>query len=86
MLWMYIALMNVLGIWLMWLDKRRAKRHQWRIPERSLHLVAWLGGGVGMLVARRVYRHKSRKRQFGLSFTCASLVWLGVLIIVLTSS
>ena len=45
-MWWYLAVMNTLGFALMGLDKKRAGEHQWRISERTLFLVAALGGSV----------------------------------------
>lgn len=46
------------------LDKSRAVRGQWRIPERTLHGLALAGGWPGAIVATRVLRHKNRKLPF----------------------
>ncbi|MGL4624886.1 MAG: DUF1294 domain-containing protein [Culicoidibacterales bacterium] len=74
-LFWYLIVINLFGFGIMWLDKRRAIRQQWRIPEATLHLVAWLGGGPLMLVARQKIRHKSQKLGFLISFGGASIVW-----------
>ena len=46
------------------LDKYRAKTGKWRIPERTLFLLALLGGGIGAFLGMRVFRHKTRHWQF----------------------
>ena len=62
-------------------DKRAAERGTWRTPEANLHAVALLGGWPGALVARRVFRHKTRKQPFRTVFwvtvvaNCAALAW-----------
>lgn len=43
----YLAVMNVLGVAVMWSDKRRARLHRWRIPEKVLFGVSLLGGSAG---------------------------------------
>ena len=40
----YLVVMNVLGVAVMWSDKRRARLHRWRIPEKVLFGVSLLGG------------------------------------------
>jgi uncharacterized membrane protein YsdA (DUF1294 family) len=45
-------------------DKRAAKRHAWRIPERTLHALALIGGTPSALLAMRILRHKNKKKSF----------------------
>ena len=45
-------------------DKRRARRHKWRVPERTLWLVSLLGGSVATYLTMRVIRHKTLHRRF----------------------
>ncbi len=45
-------------------DKRRAQRADWRTPERTLHVMALLGGWPGAFLAQRTFRHKSAKVSF----------------------
>lgn len=45
-------------------DKRAAKRHAWRIPERTLHACALIGGTPSALLAMRILRHKNKKKSF----------------------
>jgi hypothetical protein len=45
-------------------DKRRAKRHQWRIPEASLLLMGAALGGVGMYAGMKYFRHKTSHSKF----------------------
>lgn len=60
----YWAAVNLLAFASMGLDKRRAKRNQWRIPERTLFALALLGGSVGSWLGMRVFHHKTRHRIF----------------------
>ncbi|MBR3369975.1 MAG: DUF1294 domain-containing protein [Rhodobacteraceae bacterium] len=60
----YFVGINLLAVLLFWMDKRRARRGDWRIPERQLLGVMFWGGTPGGLWARRVLRHKTRKEPF----------------------
>ncbi|ERP89562.1 hypothetical protein Q670_03995 [Alcanivorax sp. P2S70] len=65
------------------LDKRAARREHQRTPENTLHLLALFGGWPGALVARPLFRHKTRKQPFvGLFWgtTVVSLLMLGGLL------
>ncbi len=42
----YLVAINIIGFFAMLIDKQKAKRGSWRIPEKSLFLITALGGGV----------------------------------------
>ena len=50
------------------LDKRRAEKGQYRIPERRLFLLAFLGGAIGGFFGMRAFRHKTKHIKFVLGF------------------
>ena len=50
----------VTAVW----DKSRARRHRWRVPERTLWLLAALGGAAAMFLTFRLIRHKTLHRRF----------------------
>jgi uncharacterized membrane protein YsdA (DUF1294 family) len=51
-------------------DKRLSIRRQRRISERTLHVLALLGGWPGAWLAQRVFRHKTRKTPFRVMYFC----------------
>jgi uncharacterized membrane protein YsdA (DUF1294 family) len=60
------------------LDKRRAAGGGRRVPERTLHLLAFLGGWPGALVAQRQFRHKTRKVSFRVVFWAVVVLHAGI--------
>ena len=60
----YLFCINLAGLVSMWLDKRKAIRHQWRIPEATLFLIALLGGSLGSIIGMQLFRHKTRHWYF----------------------
>lgn len=60
----YFLLINVLGMALFALDKYKARRGLWRIPESTLLLVALIGGSVGALLGMKMFHHKTRHLKF----------------------
>ena len=60
----YLAIINLLAFALMGIDKRRAVRHAWRIPEKTLFLSALLGGSVGAIAGMHLFRHKTKHWYF----------------------
>lgn len=61
---LYVAVMNILGFFVMGEDKRRARRHLWRIPEKTLFLCSILGGSIGTWAGMYVFRHKTKHWYF----------------------
>ena len=55
-------------------DKSAAKRNKWRIQENTLHLFSLLGGWPAALVAQRVFRHKTSKISFQVTYWIT--IWL----------
>lgn len=60
----YLCVVNLAAFVLFGIDKRRAKRHRWRIPERQLFMAALAGGSLGALAGMYGFRHKTRHRLF----------------------
>ena len=60
----YLVVMNVLGVAVMWSDKRRARLHRWRIPEKVLFGVSLLGGSAGTWAGMYLFRHKTKRWYF----------------------
>ena len=60
----YLAVMNVIGVAVMWSDKRRARLHRWRIPEKVLFGVSLLGGSAGTWAGMYLFRHKTKHWYF----------------------
>ena len=45
----YLFIINLVGFYMMWSDKRKAKWGKWRIPEQTLFIVTAWGGGIGTI-------------------------------------
>lgn len=61
---LYLVIVNAAGFLVMTLDKLLAKKKAWRIPERTLLILAGIGGSIGVLTAMYTVRHKIRKPKF----------------------
>jgi len=60
----YLLIINALGFILMLVDKHKARKNKWRIPEATLMIVAALGGSVGSLLGMYLVRHKTKHPKF----------------------
>ncbi|MEH7504318.1 DUF1294 domain-containing protein [Neobacillus drentensis] len=73
-------IMNIIGVFIMGADKKRAQKHQYRISERTLWLVAFLGGAVGTTAGMQLYRHKTKHTSFKIGFPFLAGIELVLLI------
>ena len=75
-----VLLINVWTIWLFRQDKRRAVAGARRIPESNLLGLAAIGGTPGALLARRLFRHKTRKQPFSTNLMVIAALQCGAAI------
>ncbi len=54
----YFAILNILGLSLMGIDKWKARKGAFRIPEATLFIIAIIGGSVGSILGMYIFRHK----------------------------
>lgn len=72
----YYLLINIIMYVTMLIDKKRAVKDGWRIPEKNLYLLAVLGGGIGGLIAMVFKHHKNRHLDFILVYTITAILHL----------
>ena len=60
----YLFIINAAGFVLMLIDKQKARKNKWRIPERTLMTVAAVGGSLGTLLGMYTFRHKTQHPKF----------------------
>lgn len=60
----YLCCVNAAGFLLAAFDKRRAVSGKYRVPEKALFLLAFLGGAAGMYLSMRCFHHKTRHKRF----------------------
>ena len=75
----YLLIINALAFLLMYADKRKARKNQWRIPEKTLFLIAILGGSLGSILGMHVFRHKTKHASFIIGMPCILLVHLFII-------
>ncbi|MBR5800945.1 MAG: DUF1294 domain-containing protein [Lachnospiraceae bacterium] len=60
----YLIIMNIIGFALMGIDKHKAKKRAFRIPEATLFIVALIGGSIGSILGMYAFRHKTKHWYF----------------------
>lgn len=68
----YFIIVNIIGFALMGIDKYKAKKRAFRIPEATLFIVALIGGSIGSILGMYAFRHKT---DIGILFTVCPLFW-----------
>ena len=60
----YLLIINAAAFLLMLIDKRKAQKNRWRIPERVLLGAALIGGSFGAMAGMHIFRHKTLHLKF----------------------
>lgn len=81
----YVIIVNLTGFLLMGIDKRKAVKHTFRIPELTLFIVALIGGSLGSLLGMYTFHHKTRHWYFVYGMPAILIIHI-IIIIALISS
>jgi uncharacterized membrane protein YsdA (DUF1294 family) len=65
-LFIYLIVINILTFLIFGIDKWKARRGKWRIPEGTLIWMSIIGGSIGALLGMYLFHHKTQKRKFSL--------------------
>jgi uncharacterized membrane protein YsdA (DUF1294 family) len=77
---LYLLFTNiVISPFLMAFDKNQAQKQRFRVPEYVFFILSWLGGGIGILVAANLLRHKVWKVTFHLPVILTTLLLIFLL-------
>jgi len=79
----YLVVINILGYSLMMIDKKRAIKHQYRISERTLWIIAILFGALGLFIGMKNFRHKTKHASFKYGLPILSVLELGIVLYIL---
>ncbi len=77
-LWLWLGIINLAAFIAMGADKRKAVHGAWRTPEKTLFLLAAIGGSVGGIAGMYAFRHKTKHRKFFLGFPLILIFQLAV--------
>lgn len=77
---LYLTIINAASFLLMLIDKQKARRGAWRIPEATLIWIAILGGSIGSLIGMYFFRHKTRHLKFVLGIPVILFAQLSLVI------
>jgi len=60
----YIVAINIVGFFIMGIDKQKARKRAFRIPEATLFMIALVGGSIGTTLGMHLFHHKTRHWYF----------------------
>ena len=80
----YFVIINIVGFALMGIDKRKAIKRTFRIPEATLFIVALIGGSIGSILGMQVFRHKTRHWYFVFGMPAILAIQIALFIFLLT--
>ena len=80
---LYLLLINAVGFLLMLVDKFKAKKNLWRIPEATLMTVAALGGSIGSLLGMYTVRHKTKHIKFTVGIPAILILQIALVLFII---
>ena len=76
----YLLIVNFIAFALYGIDKRKAKKHKFRIPEKTLLWMARLGGGIGCWLGIKFFHHKTMHTRFRIIVPLWTIIWIVALV------
>lgn len=76
----YVVVMSAVLCIFMYVDKSRARNHEWRISEKSLFTLAILGGACGGVLGMYLFRHKTKHNSFAFGFPIIAAIQIFIVV------
>ncbi len=77
----YLGIINLIGFAIMGIDKLKARKRAWRIPESTLFVIAIIGGSLGTTIGMHLFHHKTRHWYF--LYGMPAILFLQIALVVL---
>ena len=81
----YLLSINLISFILMGVDKSKARKRSWRIPESTLFVLALIGGSIGSIAGMHLFHHKTRHRYFLYGMPAILIIQILIVIVLATS-
>ncbi len=82
---LYLAIVNLAGLIVMGIDKLRARKRAWRIPESTLFVIALIGGSLGTTIGMHLFHHKTRHWYFLFGMPAILVIQIATVLILMYS-
>ncbi|MDQ0208074.1 DUF1294 domain-containing protein [Alkalicoccobacillus murimartini] len=83
LLGVYLTILTIVGFMTMYRDKQLAIKQKRRTPEKTLMLIALLGGSLGSLAGMRMFRHKTKHAKFSVGLPVLLILHISILLFIL---
>ena len=80
----YLVVINLITFTTMGVDKSKARKRSWRIPESTLFVLALIGGSIGSIAGMHIFKHKTKHWYF--LYGMPAILIIQILIVVLLAS
>ena len=70
----WLIIINLTAFAVFGIDKKRAKKGQWRIPEKTLFLSVILGGSIGAILGMYIFHHKTKHWYFQIGIPAIMII------------
>ena len=74
----YLGVINLIGFLGMGLDKFKAKKNYWRTKEKTLFIIAAIGGSIGSIIGMYTFRHKTKHNSFVFGMPLVLAIQIGI--------
>ena len=71
----YFIGINLCSFILMYIDKSKAINNEYRISEKQLFIISFIGGFIGIYIGMNLFRHKTKKISFKIVILLSLLIW-----------
>ena len=82
---LYLVIVNLAGLIVMGIDKLRARKRAWRIPESTLFVIALIGGSLGTTIGMHLFHHKTRHWYFLFGMPAILVLQIAIVLILMYS-
>lgn len=82
---LYLASVNCISFIVMGVDKHKARKRAWRIPESTLFVLALIGGSAGSILGMHLFHHKTRHWYFLYGMPAILILQVLLVLLLMTS-